>query len=113
MYVSKEIESMRKFNSKFVVFVDHYAGMAKYDCYVALEGNTVLEAIKSFEKKFDTYALRNSVYLFKMMQRKPHATNLYGDILVNRGHGWNTETSPVETFAYDYEIKSFEKYEEE
>ena len=83
-------------NSKFIVFVDHYAGFSRFDRYVTLEGDTLMEAIKDFQKKFDPWKLRNSVYLYKMMQKKGRKTNVYEGILINRGHGWNYENASVE-----------------
>lgn len=83
-------------NSKFIVFVDHYAGFDKFDRYVTLEGDTLLEAMKDFQKKFSPWTLRNSVYLYKMMQKKGRKPNVYEGILVNRGTGWNYENDPVE-----------------
>ena len=83
-------------NSKFIVFVDHYAGFHKFDRYVTLEGDTLLEAMKDFQKKFSPWTLRNSVYLYKMMQKKGRKPNVYEGILINRGTGWNYENDPVE-----------------
>lgn len=90
---------MKNNSSKFVVFVDHCAEFNYKDCYVALDGNDVLEAIKSFEEKFNVYENRSKVYLYKMMQRKGRSYD-YVDILINRGNGWNSEPSPIEEHLY-------------
>ena len=83
-------------NSKFIVFVDHQEGFRKFDRYVTLEGDTLLEAMKDFQKKFSPWTLRNSVSLYRMMQKKGRKPNGYEGILVNRGTGWNYENDPVE-----------------